>query len=88
MDFLGFFVDFTPKNGQKLIIFGEKLLRGFCENFRFSANLDLQNAKRKRSERSSFFCEANSQFRFRNNAKFALRMYTPGYTVTFLIKHI
>ena len=35
-----------------------KKMRGFCENFRFSANLDLENAKRKRSERSLIFCEA------------------------------
>ncbi len=58
-------IDFEPLSKLFLL----KKMRGFCENFRFSANFDLQKAKRRRSERSSIFC---------NKANFALRMYTPG----------
>jgi len=47
-------INFEPLS--KLFLLNK--MRGFCENFRFSANLDLQKAKRKRSERSSIFCEA------------------------------
>jgi len=39
-------INFEPLSKLSLL----KKMRGFCENFRFSANLDLQKAKRKRSE--------------------------------------